>query len=74
MKSCYFFRYVYAGRGWKLLRTLDIILSCEFNADFPFLKDEDGKEFVDLLISLYQVQASIDIYGVSIIVTMSLHF
>ena len=23
--------------------------------DLPFLREEDGKEFVDLLISLYQV-------------------
>jgi len=49
------FRYVYGGRGWKLLRVLDVILSCS-SCDPPFLPDEEGKEFVDLLISLYQVK------------------
>ena len=47
-------RYVYEGRGWKLLLVLNTILSNTVS-DLPFLRDEEGKEFVDLLISLYQV-------------------
>lgn len=48
------YRYVYEGRGWKLLLVLNTILS-NAAVDLPFLREEDGKEFVDLLISLYQV-------------------
>ena len=49
-----FSRYVYEGRGWKLLVVLNTILSNSVS-DLPFLREEEGKEFVDLLISLYQV-------------------
>lgn len=49
------FRYIYGGRGWKILRVLDIILSAPTPSDQPFIKDEDSKEFVDVLISLYQL-------------------
>ena len=49
-------RYVYAGRGWKIILVLNTILS-NASTDLPFLRDEDGKEFVDLLISLYQVDS-----------------
>jgi hypothetical protein len=55
---CYTRRYVYSGRGWKLLRVLDILLSADSRdkkGDLPFLPDDESKEFVDLLISLYQV-------------------
>ena len=47
-------RYVYSGRGWKLLSVLDKILS-NLSSDPPFLAEEDTKELTDLLISLYQV-------------------
>ena len=47
-------RYVYSGRGWKLLSVLDKILS-NLSSDPPFLPEEDTKELTDLLISLYQV-------------------
>ena len=52
-----FFRYAFGGRGWKILHALEVILSGTGSSQgLPFLKDEDGKEFVDLLISLYQVR------------------
>ena len=47
-------RYVYSGRGWKLLCVLDKALSNLSNAP-PFLPEEETKELTDLLISLYQV-------------------
>ena len=54
LQSMLYLRYVYEGRGWKLLLVLNTILS-NAHTDLPFLREEDGKEFVDLLISLYQV-------------------
>ena len=51
-------RYVYSGRGWKLLKTLDLVLLSYLlntsQSDPPF-STEETKELTDLLISLYQV-------------------